>query len=78
MVNSFVENLWNFCDLKSSCENYKEQILQYYQIYITPEYISIGRVYSKIFTEGIIDKGGNNAEKVEKKRQMLNKKHLQT
>ena len=45
-------------------ENYKEQILQYYQkeFHITPEYISIsveGPPHQRIFTEGVIDKDGN-------------------
>jgi len=68
IVNSFVENLLelvvDFEDLLAKEENYKEQILQYYQreFHITPEYISIGvegPPHARIFTEGIIDKNGN-------------------
>lgn len=68
IVNSFVENLLelviDFEELLAKEENYKEQILQYYQkeFHITPEYISIaveGPPHQRIFTEGIIDKSGN-------------------
>lgn len=68
IVNSFVENLLelvvDFEELLAKEENYKEQILQYYQkeFHITPEYISIsveGPPHQRIFTEGIIDKDGN-------------------
>ena len=68
IVNAFVENLLelvvDFEDLLAKEENYKEQILQYYQkeFHITPEYISIGvegPPHQRIFTEGIIDKDGN-------------------
>ena len=68
IVNSFVENLLelvvDFEELLAKEENYKEQILQYYQkeFHITPEYISIsveGPPHQRIFTEGVIDKDGN-------------------
>jgi len=67
IVNSFVENLLelvvDFEELLAKEENYKEQILQYYQkeFHITPEYISIsveGPPHQRIFTEGVIDKDG--------------------
>ncbi len=68
IVNSFVENLLelviDFEELLAREENYKEQILQYYQkeFHITPEYVSIsveGPPHERIFTEGVIDKAGN-------------------
>lgn len=68
IVNAFVENLLeqvvDFEDLLAKEENYKEQILQYYQreFKLTPEYVSIsieGPPHERIFTEGILDKDGN-------------------
>ena len=68
IVNAFVENLLelviDFEELLAKEENYKEQILQYYQkeFKLTPEYISIsieGPPHERIFTEGILDKAGN-------------------
>ena len=68
IVNAFIENLLervvDFEDLLAKEENYKEQILQYYQreFKLTPEYISIsveGPPHNRIFTEGVIDKEGN-------------------
>jgi ribonuclease III len=68
IVNAFVENLLeqviDFEDLLGKEENYKEQILQYYQkeFKLTPEYVSIsveGPPHERIFTEGVLDKNGN-------------------
>lgn len=68
IVNAFIENLLekvvDFEDLLAKEENYKEQILQYYQreFKMTPEYVSIsveGPPHNRIFTEGVIDKYGN-------------------
>lgn len=68
IVNAFVENLLelviDFEELLAKEENYKEQILQYYQkeFKLTPEYVSIsieGPPHERIFTEGILDKDGN-------------------
>tara|TARA_B100000575_G_scaffold294597_1_gene311945 strand:+ start:5466 stop:6404 length:939 start_codon:yes stop_codon:yes gene_type:complete len=66
--NAFIENLIeqviDFEELLSKEENYKEQILQYYQreFKLTPEYVSIsveGPPHQRIFTEGVLDKEGN-------------------
>lgn len=68
IVNAFVENLLeqviDFEDLLLKEENYKEQILQYYQkeFKLTPEYVSIsveGPPHMRIFTEGVLSKEGN-------------------
>jgi ribonuclease III len=68
IANTFIENLLeqviDFEDLLAKEENYKEQILQYYQreFKLTPEYISIsveGPPHQRIFTEGVLDKEGN-------------------
>ena len=68
IVNAFVENLLElviyFEELLAKEENYKEQILQYYQkeFKLTPEYVSISiecPPHERIFTEGILDKDGN-------------------
>tara|TARA_B110000858_G_scaffold7844_2_gene8435 strand:+ start:2110 stop:3054 length:945 start_codon:yes stop_codon:yes gene_type:complete len=68
VVNAFVENLLelviDFEDLLAKEENYKEQILQFYQreFKLTPEYVSIsveGPPHERVFTEGVIDKEGN-------------------
>ena len=67
IANAFIENLLertiDFEDLISKEENYKEQLLQYYQreFRITPEYISIsieGPENQRIFTQGVVDKNG--------------------
>ena len=67
IANAFIENLLekviDFEDLLLREENYKEQLLQYYQreFKITPEYISIsinGPSHNRIFTEGVISKDG--------------------
>ena len=68
IVNCLVENLlervidWE--DLLGREENYKEQLLQYYQreFKITPEYISIsieGPPHQRIFTQGVIENNGH-------------------
>jgi len=68
VVNAFVENILekviDFEDLLSKEENYKEQLLQYYQkeFKITPEYVSIsidGPPHRRVFTQGVLDKDGN-------------------
>jgi len=68
IVNAFIENLLenviDFEELLAKEENYKEQLLQFYQkeFKITPEYISIsvhGPPQRRIFTQGVIDKDGN-------------------
>jgi len=67
IANAFIENLLekvvDFEELLLKEENYKEQLLQYYQkeFKITPEYISIsvnGPSHNRIFTEGVISKDG--------------------
>lgn len=67
ITNAFIENLLekviDFEELLLKEENYKEQLLQYYQreFKITPEYISIslkGPSHNRIFTEGVISKDG--------------------
>ena len=67
IANAFIENLLekviDFEELLLREENYKEQLLQYYQreFKITPEYISIsinGPSHNRIFTEGVISKDG--------------------
>ena len=66
--NAFIENLLeqviDFEELLAKEENYKEQILQYYQreFKLTPEYVSIsveGPPHQRIFTEGVLDKEKN-------------------
>ena len=79
IANAFIENLLetvvDFEDLLGKEENYKEQLLQYYQkeFKITPEYISIsveGPPHMRIFTEGVISKDGKIVGKgVGKKKQ---------
>ena len=68
IANAFIENLLekvvDFEELLLKEENYKEQLLQYYQkeFKITPEYISIsinGPSHNRIFTEGVIAKDGS-------------------
>ena len=64
LENNLLELVIDFEDLLAKEENYKEQILQYYQreFKLTPEYISIsveGPPHERIFTEGVIDKEGN-------------------
>lgn len=67
IANAFIENLLekviDFEELLLREENYKEQLLQYYQreFKITPEYMSIsinGPSHNRIFTEGVISKDG--------------------
>lgn len=67
VANAFIENLLekviDFEELLLKEENYKEQLLQYYQkeFKMTPEYISIkveGPPNNRIFTEGVINKDG--------------------
>lgn len=67
VANAFIENLLekviDFEELLLKEENYKEQLLQYYQkeFKMTPEYISIkveGPPNNRIFTEGVINKEG--------------------
>tara|TARA_B110000208_G_scaffold182473_1_gene234230 strand:- start:950 stop:1849 length:900 start_codon:yes stop_codon:yes gene_type:complete len=79
IANGFIENLIekviDFEELLQKEENYKEQLLQYYQreFKMTPEYISIsveGPPHLRIFTEGVIDKNGGIVGKgVGKKKQ---------
>tara|TARA_B110000208_G_scaffold51501_1_gene67647 strand:- start:7821 stop:8720 length:900 start_codon:yes stop_codon:yes gene_type:complete len=79
IANGFIENLIekviDFEELLQKEENYKEQLLQYYQreFKMTPEYISIsveGPPHLRIFTEGVIDKNGDIVGKgVGKKKQ---------
>ena len=68
VANAFIENLFekviDFEELLEKEENYKEQLLQYYQkeFKITPQYISInveGPPHMRIFTEGVLSKDGN-------------------
>ena len=68
IANAFIENLFekviDFEELLEKEENYKEQLLQYYQkeFKMTPLYISIsveGPPHMRIFTEGVLDKEGN-------------------
>ncbi len=68
VANAFIEKLLeqviDFEELLEKEENYKEQLLQYYQkeFKITPEYISIsieGPPQQRIFTQGVLDKDGN-------------------
>ena len=68
IANAFIENLFekviDFEELLEKEENYKEQLLQYYQkeFKITPQYISInveGPPHMRIFTEGVLSKDGN-------------------
>ena len=67
IANAFIENLLerviDFEELLEKEENYKEQLLQYYQkeFKITPQYISIsieGPPHRRIFTEGVLSKDG--------------------
>lgn len=68
VANAFIENLIekvvDFEDLLAINNNYKEQLLQYYQksFKITPEYVSIsvyGPPNKRVFTQGVLDKSGN-------------------
>lgn len=68
IVNCFVENLIENCidfeDLVLNEENFKELLLQYYQkeFKMTPKYLEIkveGPPHERIFTMGVLDKGGN-------------------
>jgi len=79
IANAFIENVIekvvDFEELLMKEENYKEQLLQYYQkeFKLTPEYISIsvkGPPHNRIFTEGVLNKGGDIISKgVGKKKQ---------
>tara|TARA_B110000211_G_C14088323_1_gene557740 strand:- start:2263 stop:3162 length:900 start_codon:yes stop_codon:yes gene_type:complete len=68
VANAFIENLIestvDFEELLLKEENYKEQLLKYFQreFKITPEYTSIsvkGPPHNRIFTEGVFDKNGD-------------------
>lgn len=68
IANAFIENLFelvvDFEELLEKEENYKEQLLQYYQkeFKITPQYISIsveGPPHQRTFVEGVLSKDGN-------------------
>tara|TARA_B110000971_G_scaffold176253_1_gene181649 strand:+ start:1664 stop:2575 length:912 start_codon:yes stop_codon:yes gene_type:complete len=79
IANAFIENVIesvvDFEALLLKEENYKEQLLQYYQkeFKLTPEYVSIsveGPPHNRIFTEGVLDKEGDIISKgVGKKKQ---------
>ena len=79
IANAFIENVIervvDFEELLLKEENYKEQLLQYYQkeFKLTPEYVSIsveGPPHNRIFTEGVLDKEGDIISKgVGKKKQ---------
>ena len=79
IANAFIENVIekvvDFEELLLKEENYKEQLLQYYQkeFKITPEYVSIsvdGPPHNRIFTEGVFGKDGDIIAKgVGKKKQ---------
>jgi len=79
IANAFIENVIesvvDFEALLLKEENYKEQLLQYYQkeFKLTPEYVSIsveGPPHNRIFTEGVLDKDGDIISKgVGKKKQ---------
>ena len=79
IANAFIENVIekvvDFEELLMKEENYKEQLLQYYQkeFKLTPEYISIsvkGPPHNRIFTEGVLNKEGDIVSKgVGKKKQ---------
>ena len=79
IANAFIENVIervvDFKELLLKEENYKEQLLQYYQkeFKLTPEYVSIsveGPPHNRIFTEGVLDKEGDIISKgVGKKKQ---------
>ena len=67
IANAFIENLFelvvDFEELLEKEENYKEQLLQYYQkeFKITPQYISIsveGPPHKRTFVEGVLNKEG--------------------
>jgi ribonuclease-3 len=63
-VENLIENVIDFEELLIKQENYKEQLMQYFQreFKITPEYISIsieGPPQQRIFTQGVMDKYGN-------------------
>ena len=67
IANAFIENLLekviDFEELLEKEENYKEQLLQYFQkeFKITPQYTSIsidGPPHKRIFTEGVLSKDG--------------------
>ncbi len=63
-IVKLIEKIVDFEELLAKEENYKEQLLQYYQkeFKITPEYISIaveGPPNKRIFTQGVIDQVGN-------------------
>uniref|UniRef100_A0A6C0JIK1 RNase III domain-containing protein n=1 Tax=viral metagenome TaxID=1070528 RepID=A0A6C0JIK1_9ZZZZ len=68
VANAFIENLIektvDFEEMLSKEENYKEQLLQFYQkeFKLTPEYVCIsvrGPPNRRIFTQGVLDKSGN-------------------
>ena len=79
IANAFIENVIekvvDFEELLMKEENYKEQLLQFYQkeFKMTPEYISIsveGPPHNRIFTEGVLGKDGDIIAKgVGKKKQ---------
>lgn len=79
IANAFIENVLekvvDFEELLMKEENYKEQLLQFYQkeFKMTPEYISIsveGPPHNRIFTEGVLGKNGDIIAKgVGKKKQ---------
>ena len=63
-IETLIENTVDFEEMLSKEENYKEQLLQYYQreFKLTPEYVSIsvvGPPNRRIFTQGVLDKFGN-------------------
>ena len=63
-IESLIEKTVDFEEMLSKEENYKEQLLQYYQkeFKLTPEYTSIsvkGPPNRRIFTQGVLDKHGN-------------------
>ena len=74
-IENIIEKVVDFEDLLMKEENYKEQLLQFYQkeFKMTPEYISIsveGPPHNRIFTEGVLGKDGDIAAKgVGKKKQ---------
>ena len=63
-IESLIEKTVDFEEMLSKEENYKEQLLQYYQkeFKLTPEYVCIsvkGPPNKRIFTQGVLDKSGN-------------------
>ena len=68
IVNGFIENLLEQCidfeELVLNEENFKEVLLQYFQreFKITPKYLELnieGPPHNRIFTMGVLDKGGD-------------------